>query len=284
MISVRNLTFSHKEKIILNNITTDFQKGQITAVIGTNGSGKSSLARHLNALYLPQCGVVEADGISANSADNIYNIRKSVGMIFQDPALGAVASIVEDDIAFGLENAETDSVKSKKIIDSVLKTLNIESLRKRRIKTLSGGEKQLVAIAGVLALNPRYIIFDESTSMLDPLSKNKIFDLAKQLSEKDGLGIIWITQNMEEAARCDCIKILHNGILKASEKPEVIFKNSSLIAECGLDTTNTIKLSYELKKMGIDIGVPLSTYDAAERIAKIVQGEKNDFQKNISAD
>lgn len=274
MINVQNLTYSNNGKKILDNITTTFQAGKITAVIGTNGSGKSSLARHLNALYLPQNGTVTVDGISAASYEDAYNIRKRVGMVFQDPSLGAVASVVEDDIAFGPENTGATMQETAEIVDNILKTLNIEKLKKRRIKTLSGGEKQLVAIAGVLALNPNYIIFDEATSMLDPKSKNKIFDLAKNLAKNDGFGIIWITQNMEEAAQCDCIKILSNGVLAASDTPEEIFKNASLTENCGLDTTSIIKIAYKLKEAGIDIGIPLNAEDAAERIIEAIRGEK----------
>lgn len=202
MITIDKLTYIADGMTILNNVTVSFEAGKLTAVIGKNGSGKSTLARHINALYLPQSGTVTIDGLITSDKKNLKAIRTSVGMVFQDPAAQAVAAVVEDDIAFAPENMGCTPEETENRIEYALAAVGIEHLRHRNITTLSGGERQAAAIAGVLAMKPRYIIFDEATSMLDSQTRTRIFTLGKSLAN-DGLGIIWITQNMDEAHSAD---------------------------------------------------------------------------------
>ena len=251
MITITNLSYCIGDKNILNNITTTFKAGEMTALIGVNGSGKSTLARHLNALYLPQSGTVTVCGMDTKDKKLLKDIRRTVAMVFQNPDVQTVASSVADDVAFAPENMGLSPAETNERINYALSMTGIDHLRKREIATLSGGEKQLVAIAGALAIKPQYIIFDEATSMLDPASRKRVFTLAKELSQK-GLGVIWITQNMEETFGADTITIMHNGTVAMCDTPHNVFLNND-ISRYGLEVPESIKLKKALIRAGIDI-------------------------------
>lgn len=250
MIEIKNLSYHTGNKIILNNITTTFEAGKFTALIGMNGSGKSTLTKLLNALYLPTLGNVTVDGIDTSDYKALKTIRSSVGMVFQDPSLQAVASVVEDDIAFAPEHLGLSSRETNRRVADALSAAGITHLKDRVIATLSGGEKQLTAIAAVLAMNPKYIVFDEATSMLDPTARKNVFNLATELAKK-GTGIIWITQNMEEAEKADTVTVIHNGKIALSDTPyNVFYKND--ITQFGLDEPESIRLKKAILKSGIN--------------------------------
>lgn len=251
MIEINGLSYSVGDNHILNNITTTFKAGEMTALIGINGSGKSTLARHLNALYLPTMGTVTVDNMDIKDRKFLKDIRRTVAMVFQNPDVQAVANTVEDDVAFAPENMGLSPAETNERINYALSTTGTEHLRKREISTLSGGEKQLVAIAGALAMKPQYIIFDEATSMLDPASRKRVFAVAKELAQK-GLGVIWITQNMEEAFGADTITIMHKGTIAMCDTPHNIFFNND-ISKYGLESPESIKLRKALARASIDI-------------------------------
>lgn len=251
MIEIKNLSCSVGDKNILNNITTTFEAGKFTALIGVNGSGKSTLAKHLNALYLPQSGTVTVDGTDTALKRALKLIRSSVAMVFQDPSLQAVATVVADDVAFAPEHLGLSPEETNERVEYALSVTETEHLKDRQISTLSGGEKQLAAIAAVLAMNPRYIVFDEATSMLDPVAKSKVLNLAKKLTQK-GIGIIWITQNMEEAEDADTVTVMYDGKVAISDTPyNVFYKND--ISKYGLKEPQSIKLKKAIREAGIDV-------------------------------
>ncbi len=251
MIEIKNLSYSVGNKIILKSISTTFETGKITALIGMNGSGKSTLAKHLNALYLPQEGNIIIDGTDTRNRKALKSIRSSVAMVFQDPSLQAVAPIVIDDVAFAPEHLGVSPVETQQRVAEALSVTGTEHLKNDYIDTLSGGEKQLIAIAGVLAMNPRYIVFDEATSMLDPMSRIKIFNIAKGLAE-NGMGIIWITQNMEEAEMCDTVTIMCDGEIKISDSPQNIFYKNDIL-QYGIIEPESIKLKKAIMASGLSL-------------------------------
>lgn len=271
MIKIKELSCTLGNATVLNNINIDFNTNEICAVIGVNGSGKSTLSRHLNGLYLPDYGEVLVDGIKTTSKKELYKIRRKVGMVFQDPASQAVATVVDDDIAFAPENFGLSEDETAQRVEFAMEAAGITHLRGRIIKSLSGGEKQAVAIASVLAMKPDYIVFDEATSMLDPLSKTRIFNCAANLKNMLGTGIIWITQNMEEAALCDRVVVINKGIIKADGTPQNIFYNNRLIEECRLDVPKSVSLANSLKERGFDIGTPITLEDVTKNILKGVK-------------
>ncbi len=251
MIEIKNLSYAVGNKTILNNISTTFEAGKITALIGVNGSGKSTLAKHLNALYIPQSGSVTVNGYDTRSRKALKSIRSSVGMVFQDPTLQAVAPIVIDDIAFAPEHLGVSPAETQERVSYAMSLTGTEHLKDNPMNTLSGGEKQLVAIAGVLAMKPQYIVFDEATSMLDPVSRKNIFNIAKNLV-KDGLGIIWITQNMEEAEMCDIVTVMCNGEVKVSDTPQKIFYENDIF-QYGILEPEIITLKKAIITSGLSI-------------------------------
>ncbi len=251
MIEIKNLSYSVGEKVILNNISTTFKTGEMTALIGVSGSGKSTLAKHLNALYLPQSGNVLVDGNDTKNRKTLKYIRSRVGMVFQDPSLQSVAPIVADDIAFAPEHLGCTPSETNERIFEAMSLTGTEHLKDERIDTLSGGEKQLVAIAGILAMKPQYIIFDEATSMLDPTARNKIFNIAKNLA-KSGLGIIWITQNMEEAEMCDTVTVMGDGEVKITSAPRSLFYENN-IADYGIAEPEKITLAKAIIALGLNL-------------------------------
>lgn len=251
MIEITNLSYSVGDNHILNDVTATFKPGEMTALIGVTGSGKSTLARHINALYIPHSGTVTVDGLNIKEKKQLKNIRSRVAMVFQDPNLQTIATIVEDDVAFAPENMGLSPSETDERVNNALSLTGIEALRKREIATLSGGEKQLVAIAGALAMKPKYIIFDEATSMLDPTSRKKIFNIAKELTKKS-MGIIWITHNMEEAFRADTVTVIHKGTVALTGTPENIFFNND-ISCYGLEMPESLRIKKILLDANIDI-------------------------------
>jgi len=230
MIQVNNLSFRYEEQLVLHNIQLEIKTGSFTAIVGANGSGKSTMAKHFNALLLPSEGDVLVDSI--NTKKNQFEVRKRVGFVFQNFEDQIVYPIVSEDIGFGLENLQFKAAEIKKITYEILERLHITYLAKRNVNTLSLGQKQLVALAGVLAMKPRYIIFDEPTTMLDGANKKNILSIIKELNEKDGITIIMVTNALEDLEHVKAVIILRDGrVIFHDEKK---FVNKKILLDAGL--------------------------------------------------
>ena len=269
MIEINGLYRSYNKIEVHKNISLTFEPGTFTAVLGRNGSGKSTLARHINAILKPQKGSVKVDGMDTHDNNLIYDIRETAGMVFQNPESQAVASIVEDDTAFAPENLGLSDSEILERVESALRDADIEHLRYKPISTLSGGQKQLTAIAGILAMRPRYMIFDEGTSMLDPISRKRVMDCVKRLKKDLNLAIIWITHYMDEAALADRVIIMNDGEIMADGTPENIFSDIELIENSGLELPQPAKLCVRLRNAGFNIPIVLNAEDCAREIYRL---------------
>jgi energy-coupling factor transport system ATP-binding protein len=230
MIQVKNLSFKYEEHFVLTDINLEINEGSFTAIIGANGSGKSTLVKHFNALLLPSKGTVSVEGIETK--ENQFDIRKKVGFVFQDFDSQIIYPIVQEDIAFGLENLGMPIADIKKIVNETLDRLNIKKLAKLNVNTLSPGQKQLVALAGVLAMRPKYIIFDEPTTMLDGVNKKNILSIVKELNEKDKLTIIMVTNVLDDLRYAHNVVVLKEGRIIFNDKKELLDKK--ILAEADL--------------------------------------------------
>ncbi len=268
MIDCRNLSFFYEEgsKPAIDNISFKVEEGSFLAIIGHNGSGKSTLARLINALYLPSSGDMLVAGMNTKDKDKILDIRRTAGMIFQNPDNQIIATVVEEDIAFGPENLGVPREEIASRIDRVLDILDMEDYRHRPPHMLSGGQKQRIAIAGVLAMEPRVIIFDESTSMLDPSGRKEVMNTIQEL-HRQGITIILITHFMEEVLGADRVLVLEGGRLALDMKPEELFMHVDLLKSYDLKVPEIIDLAMELKKAGRDINFPI--YDEKDLVRQL---------------
>ena len=253
-IKVENLYFSYeKDKApVLKNVNLEITAGEFLAVIGHNGSGKSTLAKLLNALLTPSSGKVLIDGVSTGEKTALYDIRKKVGVVFQNPDNQLVASIVEDDVAFGPENVGLKREEIGKRIDFALSAVHMEEFRKKTPSNLSGGQKQRIAIAGVLAIKPEVLVLDESPAMLDPKGRKEVLDVVKELKDK-GMTVILITHYMEEAVLADKIVVLSDGEKVMEGTPKEIFKRKEELKKCGLSLPPATEIAERLKENGVKI-------------------------------
>lgn len=273
MIKAMNLNYSRGGKCILDNININIEPGSFVAVIGHNGSGKSTLVRHFNALLAPSEGAVLIDGMDTADKNNIFKIRQRVGMVFQNPESQSVASIVEDDVAFGPENLGLDEEETLQRMEYALSACGIDHLRMRDISSLSKGQKQLVAIAGIIAMQPKYMVFDEAVSMLDPQSKKLILNCVMKLKNELKISIIWITHDMEDAVLADRVVVLDSNKIVADDTPDAIFSNIELIENLSCEMPNTTRLCMMLKNKGYNIShLPLDIKDCALIIKQIAKG------------
>lgn len=272
IVQFKNVSFDYinhegTKKRALENISLDIKEGEFLAIVGSNGSGKSTLAKHINALLLPTEGVVFVDGYDTADDDKLWEIRKTAGMVFQNPDNQLVATIVEEDIAFGAENLGLPREEIINRVNSSLKLVEMNKYRNKAPHMLSGGQKQRVAIAGVLALEPKIIIFDESTAMLDPRGRKEVMDIAQKL-HRDNKTIIFITHFMEEAALADRVIVLNESEIVKDGKPIDIFNDIRMLEELSLDVPKTILLANKLKKAGISLGNVLSMEDMVEELCQ----------------
>ena len=252
MFDLRAVSFAYEEgeAAALKDITLSVPKGAFYAVLGRNGSGKSTLAKLLNGLYTPTSGTVTVCGMDTRDEKHMWDIRQRAGMIFQNPDNQLVATVVRDDVAFGLENIGVPTEEMPARIGKALKDVGIAALAERAPHTLSGGQKQRVAIAGVLAMQPEAIIFDESTAMLDPQGRNEVLTAAKKLNREKGITVLWITHYMEEAAQFDRLFILHEGQMALSGTPREIFSDEAALAAYGLTPPPMAKIANALRREG----------------------------------
>ncbi len=259
MIEMKDVVFEYKSHIedkdlvAVDNVNLTVEKGEFLVVLGHNGSGKSTLAKMMNGLLLPSSGSVTVLGMDTKDEERIWDIRQKAGMVFQNPDNQIVATIVEEDVAFGPENQGLDPKEIRKRVDGALEVVEMTNYKKHAPHLLSGGQKQRVAIAGILAMNPDCIIFDEPTSMLDPSGRTEVLETIKKLNEQQGKTIILITHYMDEAVQADRIVVMSKGAIELQGNPKKVFKEVEKIKSLGLDVPQVTELAYELKKEGIDI-------------------------------
>jgi energy-coupling factor transport system ATP-binding protein len=267
MIECRNVTYKYEnaegktEKYAVDDVTFDVRKGEFLVILGRNGSGKSTMAKHMNSLLIPASGKVIVDNLDTTDVNNTWEIRSKTGMVFQNPDNQIVATIVEEDVAFGAENLGVEPLEIRKRVDDSLKKVGMYSYRKHAPHLLSGGQKQRVAIAGVLAMMPECIVFDEATAMLDPSGRKEVMRTILDLNKNYGITIVLITHYMEEAVEADRIIVMDEGKVNLEGNPKEIFSNVELMKRIGLDVPQVTELAYELRKSGLDIKSDLLTID-----------------------
>ena len=247
---------------VFADLNLKIQEGSFVAVLGTNGCGKSTLAKHFNAILLPSGGKVYVCGIDTSNEDRIIAIRRSVGMVFQNPDNQIVANVVEEDVAFGPENLGIAGPEIRRRVDSALKQVDMYEYRTHAPHLLSGGQKQRVAIAGVIAMEPKCIVLDEPTAMLDPRGRREVIDTIGRLNREKGITVVLITHHMDEAAKAQRVIVLDKGKVAADGTPKEVFSRVELLHGIGLAAPETVELCWELKKEGFDL--PLDKLDPKE--------------------
>ncbi|WP_456153350.1 energy-coupling factor transporter ATPase [Mogibacterium sp.] len=236
----------------IDHVSIEIKRGEYIAIAGSNGSGKSTLARCLNGLLLPTEGEILVDGMNTNDDDLIWDIRKKIGMVFQNPDNQIVSSMVEDEVAFGPENIGIENPELRKRVDNALKSVGMYEYRNREAHKLSGGQKQRIAIAGAVAMRPDCIVFDEPTAMLDPKGRSQVMKVIRELNDQ-GITIILITHFMEEVAEADRVLVMKSGKLLADSVPEDVFADTNLIESAGLEIPAAVLLRDELIENGISL-------------------------------
>lgn len=245
----------------LNHISLSIEKGEFLVVLGHNGSGKSTFAKHLNAILTPKEGTLFVKGIDAGNQENVWDVRKEVGMVFQNPDNQIVATIVEEDVAFGPENLGVSPEEIRKRVDSALETVDMVAYKRRSPNQLSGGQKQRIAIAGVIAMQPECIVFDESTAMLDPIGRKQVMETMHKLNKEYGITIIHITHYMQEAILADRIIVMEKGEIVLEGTPRDVFKEVETLKNIGLDVPDTTYLIYLLNEEGFNFKPDVLTID-----------------------
>ena len=271
ILSLDKVSFSYdKKKNVLENLSLEVSAGEYIAVIGRNGSGKSTLAKLFNGLIKPDCGEIFVDGLSSADKKNEFEIRKRVGVVFQNPDNQLVASIVEDDIAFGPENLGINREEIGERIEFALSAVGMQKFRHSSPSRLSGGQKQRIAIAGVLALKPQILVLDESTAMLDPQGREEVLAVVKKLNQENGVTVITITHYMEEVIEADRVIVLSDGNVALSGTPEEIFNQKDKLSELGLELPVPARIKEKLEKHGVKIsGNPLGESALGEELCKL---------------
>lgn len=279
IIEVKNITFEYEDGEQKNAVIKDFslniERGSFTVILGHNGSGKSTLAKLLNGLYKPSCGEVLIDEI--NTSDPQYEIetKRRVGLVFQNPDNQLVASIVEEDVAFGPENLGHDPATIRAEVDEALKAVDMYEFRKSTPHNLSGGQKQRIAIAGIIAMKPECIVLDEPTAMLDPKGRAEIISTIKKLNRENNITVVLITHFMEEAVDADRVIVMNDGAIVADSTPKSIFSNIKLLKDVGLDVPQTTELLYALKRGGMNISTDvISIEESAQKIYDAIHLEE----------
>lgn len=255
MLSVQNVTFRYDEgaKPALDGITLDVQKGEYVAILGANGCGKSTLAKHFNAILLPESGRVLVEGMPTSDEKNLLALRQKVGMVFQNPDNQIVATVVEEDVAFAAENLGVEPHEMRRRVDEAMQLAGIYAYKDKAPHKLSGGQKQRVAIAGVLAMQPDCLVLDEATAMLDPVGRRETVDTIRTLNEKFGITVILITHHMDEAAQAQRLIVMADGHIIDDGAPTEVFQHVDTLRNAGLAVPETVGLLYELRKEGLNV-------------------------------
>ena len=273
-IEAKSISFSYrvednqKPVNVFENLNVTIREGEMTAVLGHNGSGKSTFAKHLNAILLPSGGKVYVDGIDTADEDKLLDIRRTVGMVFQNPDNQIVANVVEEDVAFAPENLGVSSREIRQRVDDALAAVGMGEFGRHAPHLLSGGQKQRIAIAGVLAMEPECIVLDEATAMLDPVGRRETVDTIRTLNEKYGITVILITHHMDEAVRAGRVIAMSEGKIIADGTPQQVFAQEKLLRSVGLDVPQTEQLLLALRARGVNIPTDALTPGQCARLLR----------------
>lgn len=287
LIKAQNLIFNYDAesdtdvmpafKAALDCVSIDIHKGELVAVLGHNGSGKSTFAKHINAILTPTSGSMTVDGLDVSDENNLIAIRRKAGMVFQNPDNQLVASLVEDDVAFAPENLGVKPELIRKRVDDALETVGMSEYKKHEVHKLSGGQKQRVAIAGVLAMEPSILVLDEPTAMLDPRGRREVMETVIKLNAEKNMTVVLITHYMDEAARCDRVIVMNENRVLCDGTPREIFSQVELIKSVGLEVPQVTQMAYDLRQKGIDIpGDILTVEELADAFCRLTGGASNE--------
>ena len=280
IISAQELVFAYpgEREAALDRVSLSVRHGEMVAVLGHNGSGKKNLAKHLNAKLLPQGGVCYVGGINTADEDRLLDLRRTAGMVFQNPDNQIVATIVEEDVAFGLETLGIPPDEIRQRVDEALKEVGMYDYRLHAPHQLSGGQKQRIAIAGIIAMMPKLIILDEPTAMLDPRGREEVMETIMRLNREFGVTIILITHYMDEAAACQRVVVMDDGKVLLDDTPKAVFSHVALLKKVGLDVPQATEIVFELRRSGIDLPKDIITdeecVEALSRLLSAAKGEK----------
>ena len=275
MIETRDLTYTYpapegeQNPPALRDVTVEIEKGSFTVVLGHNGSGKSTFAKHLNAVLLPGGGTVYVDGMDTRDESLLLEIRRRTGMVFQNPDNQIVANVEEEDVAFGPENLGVPTAEIRRRVDDALAAVGMEQFARHAPHLLSGGQKQRIAIAGILAMEPECIVLDEATAMLDPAGRREVIDTVLRLNRERGITVVLITHHMAEAERADRVIVMNDGRVAMDGTPREVFAQVERLHELGLAAPDTVELLYRLRQAGMDVPLDSLTVDeCAETICR----------------
>ena len=282
IISFKNVHFTYPgdDEESLCGIDLDIEEGSFVAVLGHNGSGKSTLAKHMNAILVPDEGSVTVAGFDTSREEDLLDVRRSVGMVFQNPDNQIVANVVEDDVAFAPENLGVAPGEIRERVDRALQVVGMYELRQHAPHLLSGGQKQRVAIAGVIAMEPKIIALDEPTAMLDPVGRQEVITTVTRLCREKGMTVVLITHHMDECVGADRLIVMSNGRIAAEGTPAEVFSQVALMEREGLSVPETTRLIYDLNSAGFELPLSaLSVEECAQAICKYINGKKEKCQK-----
>lgn len=277
IITANGVSFGYPKEnnelnVVLRGVSLTIREGEFVAVLGHNGSGKSTFAKHLNAILVPNEGTVTVCGIDTREEDRLYEIRQQVGMVFQNPDNQIVATIVEEDVAFGPENMGVEPSKIRRRVDEALADVGMTEYKSHAPHQLSGGQKQRIAIAGIIAMRPRCILLDEPTAMLDPKGRREVMSTLKRLNREHGITAVLITHYMEEAAEADRVVVMNDGQVLLDDNPRAVFSHVKELKRVGLDVPQATELCYELRKAGYDLPEGILYEDeCAQAIAQLLE-------------
>ncbi len=275
IITAENITFRYSEgKDIIKNLSLEIEEGDFVAILGHNGSGKSTFAKHLNAILTPSEGKVTVAGLDTSDDNNLAQIRRTVGMVFQNPDNQIIATVVEEDVAFALENLGVEQNEMIRRVDEALDTVGMLKFKKHSTTQLSGGQKQRIAIAGVIAMNPRIIVLDEPTAMLDPQGREDVIKTVKKLNEQ-GVTVVLITHYMDEAAQAKRVVVIDEGEILIDGTPHYVFQNAGLLTSVGLDVPQSTSLMFLLRRYGVKVPLAVLTEDECISVLSDILTRKN---------